>query len=212
MWPHFLVCHEYFSNHFVYEKSLLFHHQWKHCNVDPLVIYTSLRLSALSIIWTFTKLWTRRRFLCASRHTKPMYSRMWLFQAGLLIVLFSEVEAGQVFWEHGTMLIWGSPASEALQAAEWRESPADIDSIVLHFGHLASAVIPSKTNPSHMQDPLITQKAHSYPSCVGSNSHQTPYQRYTSVISLWALIRGRWVSESLIVSVIGLWISLFTGM
>lgn len=135
-----------------------------------------------------------------------------LFQAGLLIVLFSEVEAGQVLWERGTMLIWGSPAAVHSRQKAGGKALLILTVIVLHFGHLAHTVIPRKTYPSHMQDPSKCHNARSYLSCVGSNSHHTPYQCYTSVISLWALIRGRWVSESLIVPVIGLWISFFTGL
>lgn len=77
--------------------SLLFHHRGEHWDVDPLVIYTSLHLSALSIMWTF-----------AAAYKAAGCDTTTLFQAGLLIVLFSEVEAGQVLWERGTMLIWGS--------------------------------------------------------------------------------------------------------
>lgn len=47
---HFLVCYEYFSNHRVYKMTLLLHHWGEHCDFDLLVIYTSLPLSALSII------------------------------------------------------------------------------------------------------------------------------------------------------------------
>lgn len=69
--PRFLVCYEYFSDHCVYEMSLRFHHQGERCDVDPLVIYTSLRPSALSIIRA-----EQRAFSRASWHKKPRWSGM----------------------------------------------------------------------------------------------------------------------------------------
>lgn len=72
-----------------------------------LVIYTSLDLSALSI----------RPLLCTDAHKSKVQCGTTLFPAGLLIVLFSEVEAGQALGEHDTMLIRPCP----LHTAHWRE-------------------------------------------------------------------------------------------